>query len=269
MNYLYRQVAYTSDSRKNMIIGFALLLFLSFVIIILTPFDTNNYEADHRLFLLSGFGLLLGLTYIIYSFIERRFYIVVDKIWLVWHEIVSMCIFFAVAGSIIYLYNRKIINELDYSVRSYLSYFAQIIILMIPLVSPFLVYLRQRLGSRTIITSPDTVVIQGENKEEILTLPKSHVVYVQAMENYVDIIYRDQSMTLKSKTFRQTLSKIQQEHRFLFKCHRSYLVNLEHVTHIDGNSQRAQLTLQDSDRKLPLSKSQYKSIKKAISDRKQ
>jgi DNA-binding LytR/AlgR family response regulator len=64
-----------------------------------------------------------------------------------------------------------------------------------------------------------------------------------------------------SKTFRQTLSSTQKQLPFLEKCHRSYLVNINNIKEIQGNSQNAKIFIKNIDERIPLSKSRYKNIK--------
>jgi len=52
---------------------------------------------------------------------------------------------------------------------------------------------------------------------------------------------------------------------FLFKSHRSYLVNISRIRNITGNSQNAKIEFNYDDLHIPLSKSYYKTVKSALS----
>ena len=208
-----------------------------------------------------GFGVLLSFTFLIQSIIENIWYDSFKKVWLVSHEIFSTIIFFAFSGTIIYLYNHIIVNDLSYSLKSHWWYYSHIVLAMIPIIAPVLLYLRQKFGERILPISPNTVIITGENKNEKFELQKKDLLYIQAIENYIDIYFVDRDKKLCSKTFRQTLSKVNEQVSFLEKCHRSYLVNVKNITEIKGNSQNAEIHFQHVEVKIPLSKTQYKSIK--------
>ncbi|NQY30631.1 MAG: LytTR family transcriptional regulator [Flavobacteriaceae bacterium] len=135
---------------------------------------------------------------------------------------------------------------------------------MIPIVAPVLLYLRQKFGQRIIPNSPNTIIITGENKNEKLKLHKKELLYIQAVENYIEIFFVDRDKKLLSKTFRQTLSKVHEQVSFLEKCHRSYLVNINNIKEIQGNSQSAKIYFQHVEKKIPLSKTLYKSIKSRV-----
>ena len=135
---------------------------------------------------------------------------------------------------------------------------------MIPVIGPVFLYLRQKLGERFLQTPPNTIIITGENKNEKLELPRESLLYIKSIENYIEIFFINDSKIQTSKTFRQTLSKINEQLPFLEKCHRSFLVNIHQIKEIQGNSQSAKITFQQIDTKIPLSKTLYKSIKNKV-----
>ncbi|MFK8039281.1 MAG: LytTR family DNA-binding domain-containing protein [Crocinitomicaceae bacterium] len=244
-----------------MLVAFLLGLFLSMLIIFLEPFNTNEYESDNRTVSLLGFGVLLSAVFFIQSIIENYWYKRVNKTWSISYEILSTVIFFTFSGSIIFLYNHCVINDLDYSLKSHWWYYSHIVLAMIPIVAPILIYLRQKFGERIVPVAPDTIIIQGENKNEKLELLKSELLWIKSVENYIEINFISPDKKLHSKTFRQTLSNVHKQLSFLEKCHRSYLVNLRNIEEIQGNSQSAKISLLYVNKKIPLSKTLYKSVK--------
>ncbi|MNJ83618.1 putative two-component response-regulatory protein YehT [compost metagenome] len=245
-------------------VGFLLFLLLSFIIIFLEPFDTDQMESDYKLVLLLGFGILIFGVFIIHSSIENWWYFRVQKVWKVSHEISSTILFFIFAGTILYLYNRLVINGINCSFGSYLRYLCFIVLPMIPVLAPFMIYLRQQFGERIIPLSSNSIILTGENKNEILNLEKENLLFIKAFENYVEIYFLDNSNNIVSKTFRQTLSNVCQQIPFLEKCHRSYLVNMIAVKEIIGNSQSAKISFIHGEKTIPLSKTYYKQIKNGI-----
>jgi hypothetical protein len=239
-------------------------LFLSFIIIFLEPFDTNEYESNYRLPLLLGFGIVLSLLFFIHSSIEKIWFKRLNRTWLVSYEILSITIFFALAGTAIYAYNHFVVNGLEYTLESHVWYYTHIVSVMIPVIAPMLIFLRQKFGELTVPVSENEVLISGENKNEILKLEKNELLYVKAVENYIEIFFVDSTNKLQSKTFRQTLSKVHLQIPFLEKCHRSYLVNLNTIKEIQGNSQGAKIAFHQDEITIPLSKTLYKSVKNKV-----
>jgi hypothetical protein len=262
--FLKKQIHFIASIKRKVLVGFILFLFLSFIIIFLQPFDTDQFESDHKLLLLTGFGVLIFIVFVIQSSLENLWYFRVQKVWLVSHEIGSSILFFIFSGTILYLYNSLVINQQSYSFASHLLYLRTIVLLMIPIFAPFMLYLRQKFGERIIPSSSNSILLIGENKHEILHLEKEHLLFIKAFENYVEIYFLDHTNKIVSKTFRQTLSNVCQQIPFLKKCHRSYLVNMITVKEIIGNSQSAKISFIYGEKEIPLSKTYYKQIKSGL-----
>lgn len=264
MNFLHRQIHFVAAIKRKILVGFILGMFLSFVIIFLEPFDTDQFKSDHKLLLLSAFGVLFFSAFVIHSSIENWWYFKVRKVWLVSHEIISTVLFFLFSGSVIYLYNGLIINQQSYSFASHLHYLSTIVLLMIPVMAPVLIYLRQQFGERMIPIASNSIRLTGENKNEILNLEKEKLLFIKAFENYVEIYFVDENNQVVSKTFRQTLSNVYRQIPSLEKCHRSYLVNMMTVKEILGNSQSAKIIFLHGEKEIPLSKTHYKQLKNRL-----
>ena len=135
---------------------------------------------------------------------------------------------------------------------------------MTPVFVPIMIYLRQKFGERILPLSSNTIILVGENKNEILKLEKEELLFIKAVENYVEICFIDKNKRVISKTFRQTLSNVCEQVPFLEKCHRSYLVNITNIAAIIGNSQSAKLSFVVGEKEIPLSKTYYKQIKNSM-----
>lgn len=261
MSFFTQQIHFIAAFKRKLLVGCILGLFLSFIIIFLQPFDTNQFQSKNRYLLLSGFGFLLFAVFVLQSMMENTWYHRRNKVWLVIYEIVSTTLFFIFSGTVIYFYNSMVINGLNYSFKDYWNYLSSIVLVMIPLFAPLFLYLRQKFGEKIIPPSITSFVLSGENKNETLRLEKEEVLFVRAIENYVEILFVNQNKTIVSKTFRQTLANVWQQLPFLEKCHRSYLVNRSTIKEIKGNSQSAKISFLHGEQKIPLSKTYYKQLK--------
>lgn len=262
---LKTQINFTASIRSKILIGLILCLYLSFIVIVLQPFDTSQFEADHKVWLLSGYGILTFVVFVVYSPIENRWYFRAGKVWLVGHEIASALFFCLFSGTVLYLYNRTVVNDgLDYTLFTYWRFISVTVVCMIPVFVPPMVYLRQKFGERIIPPAENSIILIGENKNEILRLDKEDLLFIKAVENYVEICYVDENQKVISKTFRQTLSNICVQLPFLEKCHRSYLVNISTVKEISGNSQRAKISFAVGEKEIPLSKTYYPQVKNSM-----
>ncbi|MNJ91824.1 putative two-component response-regulatory protein YehT [compost metagenome] len=261
LTFLSKQIHFTASIKRKILVGLILGVFLSFVIIVLEPFDTDQFQSDHKLLVLSIFGILIFIAFVIYTCLENFWYYRLRKVWRISHEIGSTILFFLFSGSVLFLYNGLVINQQTYSIGTHLLYLRTIVLAMIPVFAPLMIYLRQKFGERIVPLSGNSFVLVGENKNEVLALEKEALLFVKAVENYVEITFTDENNQVHSKTFRQTLSNTWQQIPFLEKCHRSYLVNPAVVKEIIGNSQSAKIAFSPGGEKIPLSKTYYKQIK--------
>ncbi len=265
LNYLKRPVHFLASQKRRILVGLILCIYLNFIVIVLQPFDTSQFEADYKTLLLSGYGILTCFVFVIHGSIENIWYSRFGKIWLVWYEIMTTITFCFLAGTVLYLYNVYIVNEgKSLSTGGYLNFLFITTAGMVPVFVPPMLYLRQKFGERIMPLSDNSITLIGENKNEILKLEKETLLFIKAVENYIEICFIDKTQKVTSKTFRQTLSNVCEQLPFLQKCHRSYLVNTGTIKEIIGNSQGAKITFSVGDKEIPLSKTYYKDIKNSL-----
>lgn len=264
MNYLQKQIHFTASIRWKLLIGFILCIYLNFIIIFLQPFDTSQFVADYKNLFLSGYGFLAFVVYVIQGCIENIWYTKAGKVWTVTYEIIVILLFCLFTGTVLYMYNMTVINEDGYTIDTYWTFLNTTILYMTPVILPPILYLRQKFGERIIPPPVNSIVLTGENKNETLKLQKDQLLFIKAVENYVEICFIDKNNKAVSKTFRQTLSNVCEQLPFLQKCHRSYLVNTNTIKEIIGNSQGAKISFTISEKEIPLSKTYYKDIKNKV-----
>lgn len=264
MDFLKRQIHFTASIKRKVLAGLILCIYLSFIIIFLEPFDTSQFEADHKTLLLSGFGIFTFVVFVVQGSIENTWYFKNGKIWTISHEIISTILFLLFAGTVLYLYNRIVINGVALALSTYWRFLSVTVACMVPVFVPLMIYLRQKFGQRIVPLPKNSFQLIGENKNEILRLEKEELLFIRAVENYVEICFIDKNKKTVSKTFRQTLSNVCLQLPFLEKCHRSYLVNTSAIKEIAGNSQGAKISFVVGDKEIPLSKTYYKQIKNRL-----
>lgn len=105
--------------------------------------------------------------------------------------------------------------------------------------------------------------LSSVNVHEELTLHPDELLYVKASDNYVEVISIQGNTTRKS-LLRNTLKNIDNDlkgHDIFFRCHKSYLVNLNYVNHLSGNAQGYKLHLRNTTAKIPVSRQYNETIK--------
>lgn len=260
MDSLLRQIHFTASLPRRILVASILGAYLSFIIIVLQPFDTSQFEAEYKTALLSGYGIFMSLVLVVHSGIESIFYKRIGKVWRVRHEIISTLVFCLFSGTVLYMYNRSVVNLKGYTLETYWRFLSVTVLYMLPVFVPLMLYLRQKFGEKIVPPAIGSIVLTGENRNEILRMQRDDLLFVGAVENYVEICFV-QGGKVVSKTFRQTLSNVGEQLPFLEKSHRSYLVNVGTIREILGNSQGAKIVFRFGDKEIPLSKTYYKNFK--------
>ena len=253
---------------------FALLsgLFVFVFLIVFQPFGSAESIA-YKYFFLAGFGVAVFLgvatTYFILPKLFREFFR--PEKWTIGKEILlqSCCILIISAFNSLHNYNWW--RDIDL----YQTFFNFLIITISIGIFPIigLIFFKERtLSKRNIerarllsnqlppeaVEETSTVQIQEESvKESPIVMQLSEFVYAQSEGNYITIYYLDHS-TLMHKLIRLSLKQleIQLENLSQIKrCHRSYLINTQHITSIDGNARSLTIQLDNVATSIPVSRS--------------
>lgn len=253
---------------------FALLsgLFVFVFLIVFEPFGAAQTIAYKYIFL-AGFGvsvfLGVAVTYFILPALFREFFR--PEKWTIAKEILLQfcCILIISAFNSLHNYNWWRDIDLYQTFLNFLIITTSIGIF--PIIG--LIFFKERTLSKRNIerahllsnqlppSAPEeniTVQIQEESvKASPMVLSLSAFVYAQSEGNYVTIFYLADS-TLSRKLMRLSLKQldIQLEHLSQIKrCHRSYLINTQHITAIDGNARSLTIQLDNVATPIPVSRS--------------
>jgi len=118
--------------------------------------------------------------------------------------------------------------------------------------------LLQKLSDSLEKPESNEITLQAETAQDSITFNLSDLIYIQVDGNYVEIYLRDEQGEIQRHIKRNTLKSVEQQLQPFpntLRIHRSYLVNLNHITSVDGNAQGYQLALNGIDQSIPVSRS--------------
>jgi len=98
---------------------------------------------------------------------------------------------------------------------------------------------------------------------EVLNLTAEAILYIEAMQNYISICYREGDM-INTNLVRNTMTKTELKFHgsSVIKCHRSFLVNVDAVTQVSGNAQGLKLRLDAGvGKEIPVSRAYISTLK--------
>lgn len=104
--------------------------------------------------------------------------------------------------------------------------------------------------------SPGTFFLSTQLKADDFELDLERFLYARSDKNYVEFFLsseEDSEKLLKRMTIKE-LDRQLASLKKLFRCHRSYLVNLEKIQGVEGNAQGYRLKLRGSEHRVPVSR---------------
>lgn len=255
-------------------------LFVGLFLIVFQPFDTNEWKTDNKALKLLGFGFVSFLAPTLYNFLlvvflPKRF--LEDK-WTVGKEILSILIVLM----LIALGNMLYSNAISIMQISFLNFTNALIPVILLGIFPvtFLVLskhnrlLKRNVAEASIINNQlqtekeeikreaftlepkeTKMVLVAENEKDKLELPAEELLYIESADNYSNVVYTANGQ-LKRQLIRSSLKRLesQLQHPHILRCHRTYIVNLKQVNHIDGNAAGYKLSVGQNGDILPVSR---------------
>lgn len=105
--------------------------------------------------------------------------------------------------------------------------------------------------------SDSVFILEGDGKEERLSMKVSEFIFAKSEGNYV-LIYHQPNDIVEKKMIRSTISHIEAQiapNPNLYRCHRSYIVNLSHISSVEGNAQGYKILVSHTNIPIPVSRS--------------
>jgi len=116
-------------------------------------------------------------------------------------------------------------------------------------------------------SASDKIVLQGDSRESLVVNPLD-ILYVESVGNYLSIVYFNDS-ELCQKRLRSSLKEIEEALEafpFLVHIHRAFLVNINFITQVSGNSAGYKVSMFSTDKILPVSKANVSAFREKIKE---
>jgi DNA-binding LytR/AlgR family response regulator len=270
--------------------------FIYVFLLIFQPFGLNFLEPSlkHPVFL--GYAavcyIMLGLNILILPRLFKNLFD--EEKWTVLHQIVweIWTVFTIGAGN--YFFTHRIVDylsELDYGSASFFWFqkitLAIAVIPVIVLTMWTQIYLlrknlkaAQEINAQIKATAMDTpsklpveptqrhkLVLKSDSDRETLEVDPGNILFIESEGNYVEVTFQKEKDETESVLLRSSLKGIVKQLRafpFLFKCHRSYIVNVKRIKRTNGNAQGYKLHLENCNKEIPVARSYLKKFKELM-----
>ncbi len=124
------------------------------------------------------------------------------------------------------------------------------------------------LHKKRLDATPDaTVLLRSDSGKEELQLPVKDLLFITSADNYIEVHFLKDGKEEK-KLLRGTLRNTRDDLRAytaFYRCHRAWIVNLDRVTSVTGNSQGYRLLLEGTETIIPVSRNLNDEIRNRLS----
>ena len=258
-------------------------LFISLFLYIFQPFGLYYIESHLKPIVIPGYGvvafIVMTLNYYTFPYIFKKWFS--EDNWTILKQFIWTAWMFFTIGIGIYLYNNIVFNlPFNLNVLLYFQLFSFAVGIM-PVV--FLTIINHnRLLSKNLKSANElniklkpagkqpekeqTVCLIADNDKDKLETELSDLLYIESVGNYLEVFYL-KNEKFNSTLLRNTLKNAETqlaEYNSLVRCHRAFIVNIDQITKVKGNSQGLKLFLNNSDLEIPVSRGLAKSLKDKI-----
>ena len=108
------------------------------------------------------------------------------------------------------------------------------------------------------------LVFKNENGEIEYQVPTSQLLFVKSDGNYLELMIKEADKINKQLLRNRIKTVLEGLPTIFVRCHRSYIVNLEKVRSVDGNARGYELTIANTEMKVPVSRNLAADVLAAI-----
>lgn len=282
LSFLNNPYPYFPFSLRDLRIYFLIGLFIFLFLYLFQPFGISEWRTPYETLKLLGFGavsfampLLLKLACQLFFHTDRW-----SESWKVRSEILmlTMVVIAVALGNMLFAYS---IGLSQLHIRTFLyALLATVLIGCFPItLSVVLKYNRylalnkkdagemeaelQKQEYSQNNPAPDNtqLVLTAENGKDKLGLFPDQLLYIESSDNYSLVVFMQGE--LKSREMmRGSLRRLEAQLNipYIVRCHRSFIVNLKNIAHIEGNVQGYRISFRQTDETIPVSRNYGKDI---------
>lgn len=107
---------------------------------------------------------------------------------------------------------------------------------------------------------------KSDYQKDSLSIKASALLLIRSANNYIEVFWKD-AETINNQMVRCSMTNAEElvkEHKFIFKCHRSYMVNIHFIDRIEGNSLGYKLFFENINFPIPVSKNSVEKLQELI-----
>ena len=242
-------------------------------IFIFEPFGFDLYKGS-KIGVAFGFGANTFISMLFFNFILKKQLGILVKKWTILYEILYIVSLILLITIINYVFFSIVLldyyfNFLLFLRIIYFTFFIGIIPASILVIVKYNFYLKKELNclvdTETEEQDLDIVISNQLIREKGVKIKLNDFLFAEADKNNVSIYYFYNN-EIVNKTIRTTMSAVENEtnHPNIFRCHRSFIINLNKLESAKGNSNGYQVYLKNYKKYIPVSRKYVELFKEQI-----
>ncbi len=288
MNFLSKPFPTDKSIKRLLTSAVCIGLFIGLFLIVFQPFGANEIpDKIFRIAFLGGYGLVTIVATIVYGLLLRLVFPnwIEERTWTTGKEIVGTLSIIVIVSILNLIYTNLVFHRTFEPTQ--IPHWGGVTLLVSIIPVAFSVVLRQGKMSREsegmakemneeiehrkdeIIpaTTPAiaTWVFTSENEKEKIETDEHRLLFIESADNY-SMFYLLENKEVKKQMLRGSLKKMEEQvlHPSLYRCHRTYIVNLSKVISVSGNAQGYRLHFDGTDLTVPVSRNLGKELKQKL-----
>jgi hypothetical protein len=277
LNVFNKPYPFSDDLKYNTKIIFFISIGVFLFLWLFQPFDIGLLERKQKYYLFAGFAfitfLCLSLNLLFLpSLFPRKFS---SAVWSIKKEIFwNLWILFTILVGY-FLYTNTL------GIMKFNFYMVIKLVLMATLPLSFLIIFNHNKMLRSHLKLADDlnkklkehkqiqdkiIYFKSDYQKDSLAIKVSTLLYLRSADNYIEVFWKEGD-AIKNQMVRCSMTnaeEILKEHKFIFKCHRSYMVNINYIERFEGNSQGYKLFFENINFPIPVSKSSASKLQELI-----
>lgn len=275
LNFLKKPYPFNDDLRHNTKIIFLISLGLFVFFFLFEPFEIQSLDTKEKIQIVLGIVLStfisLSINLLLLPSILPK--LLTSEKWTVKKEILwNSWILFTIMISYVAYYQIVEINIFDLSITTIFQ-----ILLMGLLPISILITINQERLLRTYKKTANElnkkieekksikdiiITIDSDYQKDSLTLKLVSILNIRSAGNYIEV-YWIEGNSVKKQMIRTSMNKAEvlfEKYEFIFKCHRSHLINTKNIEKIEGNYQGYRVFFKNMEDPIPVSRIYAKNL---------
>ena len=258
---------FNEDLKHNSKLIFFISVGVPLFLLLLQPFDISLLPKRDKYYLIIGFGVItflslsLNLLYIP-SLFPKKF---TTLKWNVKKEIFwNLWILFTILTGYFFYCKTLGILKFDFNMEIKL-----ILTAIIPISALIIINQNRMFRSRAKFADEinkklkdnklrleEIIYFNSDYQKDNLAIKVSLLLFIRSANNYIEVFWKEGD-SFKNQMVRCSMAyaeELLKEHKFIIKCHRSFIVNINYIDRFEGNLQGYKLYFEKIDFPIPVSK---------------